>query len=347
MTVLARSIEFDLPDANVAGTPAERRGSGRDDVRLMVTHRGTGSIEHGPFSAIGRHLLPGDALVVNTSGTIPSAVDGWSADGTRVRVHFASPLPGGLWAAEVRTPTGDGGTIPGPDWGPRSLRLAGGAVVHLLARNTTSSRLWHVEVDGVTDVVSYLFAHADPIRYVPGPVVPIEDHQTIFSTEPGSAEMPSAARPFTAALVTQLISQGVVVLPVTLHAGVSSYEEDEWPGDERYQVPEHTATVVNALRDAGGRVIAIGTTVVRALETVTDARGVVHPGRGTTDTVVTPVTGLRAVDGLLTGWHEPRSSHLTMMEAFLERESLDRVYREALDNGYLWHEFGDLLLILP
>lgn len=347
MTVLARSIDFALPEANIGTEPAERRGSGRDDVRMMVAKRATGSIEHAAFSTIGQHLRPGDALVVNTSGTLPSAVDGWSADGTRVKVHFASPASGGLWAVEVRAPTGDGGTMPGPDWGPRTIRLAGGATLHLLTRNTTSSRLWHARVDGVTDVVSYLLAHGGPIRYAPGPAVPIEDYQTIFSADPGSAEMPSAARPFTAELVTALITRGVVVVPVTLHAGVSSYEDDEWPGDERYHVSEHAAAVVNAIRSSGGRVIATGTTVVRALETVADSGGVVHPGRGTTDILVTPLTGLRAVDGLLTGWHEPRSSHLSMMEAFMDREALDRVYREALDTGYLWHEFGDLLLILP
>ncbi len=347
MTVLARSIDFALPEANIATEPAERRGLGRDDVRLMIAQGATGSIEHAEFSSIVDHLRPGDALVVNTSGTVPAAVDGWSTDGTRVKVHFASPMSGGIWAVEVRSPTGGGGTIPGPDWDPRSIRLAGGATLHLLTRNTTSSRLWHVAMDGVADVTAYLFAHGEPIRYAPGRALPIEDYQTIFSAQPGSAEMPSAARPFTAGLVTELISKGVVVVPVTLHSGVSSYEDDEWPGDERYHVPEHTAAVVNALREAGGRVVATGTTVVRALETVTDSRGVVHPGRGITDTVVTPLTGLRAVDGLLTGWHEPRSSHLTLMEAFLERDTLDRVYREALDNGYLWHEFGDLLLILP
>jgi S-adenosylmethionine:tRNA ribosyltransferase-isomerase len=347
MRVLARSIDFALPEANVGNKPAEIRGSGRDDVRMMVTKRATGSIEHAAFSAIGRHLRPGDALVVNTSGTVPSAVDGWSADGTRVKVHFASPISGRLWAVEVRSLTDGGGTVPGPDWSPRTIRLAGGATLHLLARNTTSSRLWHAEVEGVSDVVSYLLVHGEPIRYSPGPALPIEDYQTVFSAEPGSAEMPSAARPFTAELVISLITRGVVVVPVTLHAGISSYEDDEWPGDERYHVSEHAAAVLNAIRESGGRVIATGTTVVRALETVADSNGVVHPGRGITDTVVTPLTGLRAVDGMLTGWHEPRSSHLTMMEAFLDRDALDEVYREALETGYLWHEFGDLLLILP
>ncbi|HEU4894542.1 MAG TPA: S-adenosylmethionine:tRNA ribosyltransferase-isomerase [Acidimicrobiia bacterium] len=347
MTVLTRPIDFTLPESNVAALPAERRGAGRDDVRMMVARRLTGSVEHAPFSAITRLLMPGDVLVVNNSATIPAAVDAWSADGTRVKVHFANPAPGGLWDVEIRSLTGDGGTVPGPDWSPRLLRLAGGAELHLLKRNSKSSRLWHAWVDGVADVDSYLVAHGEPIRYAPGPALPIDAYQTVFSADPGSAEMPSAARAFTTGLVTDLIARGVVVVPITLHAGVSSYEDDEWPGDERYEVTEPTAAVINAMRSGGGKVIATGTTVVRALETVADSTGVVHPGRGVTDTVVTPLTGARAVDGLLTGWHEPRSSHLTLMESFLARDLLDRVYQEALDCGYLWHEFGDLLLILP
>lgn len=347
MTVLARAIEFEMPESSVGTLPAERRGTGRDDVKLMVTHRSTGAIEHLRFPDIADHLDPGDVLVVNTSGTVPAAIDGWATDGTRVKVHFASPFPGGLWSVEIRRSESDGATRPGPDWGPQTLRLAGGARLHLLTRNRATPRTWVAETDDVADVLAYLFEHGAPIRYTSGPPLPLSDYQTVFSTEPGSAEMPSAARPFTTDLVTRLISKGVVVVPVTLHAGLSSYEAEEEPGDERYWVADHTAAVINAARASGGRVIATGTTVVRALETVADTSGEVHPGQGITDKLITPVTGLRVVDGLITGWHEPRSSHLMLLEAFLERGNLDRVYREALQTGYLWHEFGDILLILP
>jgi S-adenosylmethionine:tRNA ribosyltransferase-isomerase len=158
--------------------------------------------------------------------------------------------------------------------------------------------------------------------------------------------MPSAARPFSGELVASLVARGVLIAPITLHAGLSSPERHEPPQPERYRVPAPTARLVNAVRGWGGRVIAVGTTVVRALETVATAGGLVA-GEGWTNVVITPERGVRAVDGLLTGWHEPRASHLQMLEAILGAELLERSYAAALDRGYLWHEFGDSHLILP
>lgn len=313
----------------------------------MVARRSQGSIHHDVFDHLDRYIDPGDVVVVNTSATVPSAVDARTSDGRALMVHFASPAAGGLWTVEVRTPTEGGGTSPGPDLIPQTLEMRGGVRVHLLATSARTPRLWVAAVEGTSDVDAYLQAHGEPIRYVPGPGWPISDYQTIFATEVGSAEMPSAARPFTTEMVARLVTRGMTVVPVVLHTGVSSHEEDETPGEERYEVPTSTATVINALRTSGGRVIAIGTTVVRALESVADDAGNVHPGRGLTDLVVTPETRLRAVDGLLTGWHEPRSSHLNMLEAFLPRQQLQTVYDEAIVEGYHWHEFGDELLILP
>lgn len=347
MTLLTQPIDFTLPESNVAEAPAERRGSGRDDVRLMVTRRSSMSVEHHSFPRLERHLSPGDVVVVNTSATVPAAIDGWTAGGDRFKIHFAAPAAGGLWTVEVRTPVEHDGTAPGPDLSPQTLRMTGGASAHLLARSPRTPRLWVAAIEAPTDVLSHLQAHGEPIRYGAGATWPIADYQTIFATEPGSAEMPSAGRPFTPEHVTRLVSLGVAVLPILLHAGVSSYEEGESPGDERYEVPAATATVLNALRADGGRVIAVGTTVVRALESVVDGRGIVHPGHGVTDVIVTGESGVRAVDGLLTGWHEPRSSHLRLLEAFLPSEHLEAVYQEAVSTGYLWHEFGDELLILP
>ena len=159
--------------------------------------------------------------------------------------------------------------------------------------------------------------------------------------------MPSASRPFTAELVVELARRGVTVVPILLHTGVSSLEAHELPYPERYRVTDATAAHVNAVHRAGGRVIAAGTTVVRALETVADAHGVVHPGAGWTELVVTPERGVRAVDGLLTGWHEPEATHLLMLEAIAGRPALERAYAEAHRAGYLWHEFGDSHLLLP
>jgi S-adenosylmethionine:tRNA ribosyltransferase-isomerase len=159
--------------------------------------------------------------------------------------------------------------------------------------------------------------------------------------------MPSAGRPFTHELVTELVTKGVLVAPLTLHTGVSSPERGEPPYPERYRVPATTARLVNAVHGWGGRVVAVGTTVVRALETVAADDGTVSGGEGWTNLVVTPERGVRAVDGLLTGWHEPEASHLQLLEAVAGDDLLQRSYRAAQVHGYRWHEFGDLHLILP
>jgi S-adenosylmethionine:tRNA ribosyltransferase-isomerase len=176
--------------------------------------------------------------------------------------------------------------------------------------------------------------------------------------------MPSAGRPFTPELVTRLVSRGVEVAPLVLHAGVASLESHEPPYEEFYRVARQTAERVNAARRAGQRVIAVGTTVVRALETVTDESGATFPGEGWTSLVITPDRSLRSVNGLITGLHEPRATHLTVLErvasaaaqdgsgdaqvsaAFCGRRHLERAYAEARRAGYLWHEFGDSHLIL-
>ena len=346
MTLLTRSIEFTLSESNTAKAPPERRGVARDRVRLMVAHRQSGSIEHRIFDQLTDVLGAGDALVVNTSATIPAALRAIADDGTELRVHLASPLAEGLWSLEVRTPVYGGGTSPGPNLEPQALALPDRAVAHLLAKSTRSPRLWIAALEGITDLDRYLHVHGRPIRYLPGPDWPLSDYQTIFATDPGSSEMPSAGRPFTTQLVTSLVAHGIAILPITLHTGVSSFEDDESPGEERFRVPAATAIAINALRSDGGQVIAVGTSVVRALETVARKDGTVQAGKGVTDLVVTPKTGILAVDGLLTGWHEPHSSHLRLLEAFAGKVFLHRVYDEALENRYLWHEFGDELLII-
>jgi S-adenosylmethionine:tRNA ribosyltransferase-isomerase len=195
---------------------------------------------------------------------------------------------------------------------------------------------------------NYLSRYGFPIRYsYVKQFWPISYYQTVYATEVGSAEMPSAGRPFTPELITDLVARGVQIVPLILHTGVASLESHEPPYEEYYRVPAETARAVNAARTVGRHVVAVGTTVVRALETVTDSRGITHPGEGWTHLVVTPEHGLRAVHALLTGLHEPRASHLAMLEALAGRVHLQITYAEALRERYLWHEFGDLHLILP
>ena len=195
---------------------------------------------------------------------------------------------------------------------------------------------------------AYLTEHGHPIRYDYVPRRwPLSAYRTVYAAEPGSAEMPSAGRPFTPELITQLVTSGVLVAPITLHTGVSSQEHHEPPYPERFRVPAHTARLVNAVHEWGGRVVAVGTTVVRALETVSQPDGSVTPDDGWTNLLVTAKRGLWTVDGLLTGLHEPESSHLEMLRAAVGEGLLERSYEAALECGYRWHEFGDSHLILP
>jgi S-adenosylmethionine:tRNA ribosyltransferase-isomerase len=346
---LLDSHDFVLPPEREAHEPAEARGLTRDAVRLMVAHRGTGAIEHAHFSDLSRFLQPGDLVVINTSGTLPAALDVITADGTPLTLHLSTPLPAGGWVVELRQ---DGGARPYFDGTPGlHLTLPGDAGATLLTPyplGTEHPRLWAATVNVPGTLHAFLARFGRPIRYAHVPKKwPLGAYQNVYALEPGSAEMASAGRGFTHDLVTALVAKGIGVAPIVLHAGVSSQEAGEPPFPEPFRVPADTARRVNATREWGGRVIAIGTTVVRALETVADDRGLAHPGRGWTDHVVTPEVGVRIVDGLLTGWHEPRASHLAMLETIAGRPLLELSYQAALDEGYLWHEFGDSHLVLP
>jgi S-adenosylmethionine:tRNA ribosyltransferase-isomerase len=327
-----------------AQEPPEARGADRADVAMLVARRHDLELVHARFHELPRFLSAGDLLVVNTSATLPAALDAHLA-GRRLELWFSTRAPDGSWLVELRT--SDRAPYPPPPVDAR-LDLPGGAHVQLLAHVAGSERLSVGRFELDEQLHEYLRRHGRPIRYgyVPEPW-PLDTYQTVFALEPGSAEMPSAGRPFTAELVTELVSRGVLFSPVTLHTGVSSPEQGEAPFPERFQVPPATARLVNAVRAWNGRVIAVGTTVVRALETVAAADGTVSAGQGSTSLVVTPERGLRAIDGLLTGWHESESSHLALLEAAAGVELLERSYCAALEDGYLWHEFGDLHLILP
>jgi S-adenosylmethionine:tRNA ribosyltransferase-isomerase len=322
-----------------AHEPPEARGISRDDVALMVSRSRGQSVSHHRFGDLPGLLMPGDLLVVNNSGTLPSAVP----VSHELVVHFSTAMPDGTWLVELRFGNG-AATVPyrGGAAGDR-LVLPGGALLRLVSRFT--GRLWRAKLS--TAVVPYLLRHGRPIRYsYVRHAWPIEAYQTVFATTPGSAEMPSAGRPFSPEVVTRLVSRGVTVAPITLHTGVSSLEDNEDPYPEPYDVPPATARLVELTREHGGRVIAIGTTVVRALETAALA-GEMGPASGWTTHVVTPEAGLHAVDGLLTGLHEPRSSHLRMLAAFAGEHLLSDCYDEAAERGYRWHEFGDVHLLLP
>ena len=283
--------------------------------------------------------------MVNTSATLPAALPA-RLDGEDVVLHLSTPADAGNWVVELRT--AELMPLPGPRMGAH-----GGAARRRAppscSRGTSPAGAcpWRGS-RSASRSEDYLRRHGHPIRYrhTPGEW-PIDAYQTVFATDPGSAEMPSAARPFTGELVAELAARGVLFAPLTLHAGVSSLELGESPYPERYRVPGATARLVNAVHGWGGRVIAVGTTVVRALETVATLGGRVRAGEGLTNLVVTPERGLHAVDGLITGWHEPSSSHLRLLEAAAGPDLLSGSYAAAESRGYRFHEFGDSHLILP
>ncbi|MFD8132393.1 S-adenosylmethionine:tRNA ribosyltransferase-isomerase [Streptomyces mirabilis] len=341
-----------VPEERSARVPAEQRrpGRDRDSVRLLVSC-GT-EVSHHAFVELPRRLRAGDLLIVNTSPTLAAAVDGWIGH-ARVVVHFSTRGDDGRWAVELRDPDGRG-TTRARAGGPAGteVRLAGDVRLVLEEPLTPyGSRLWWGRVSE-PDVLGLLRRHGRPIRYsYTQRDQPLSVYQTVFALPSadggGSAEMPSAARPFTARLVAELVSRGVQFAPITLHTGVASAEAHEPPYPERYEVPEASARLINAARAGEGRILAVGTTAVRAVESAVDAGGVVRARKGWTDLVVTPERGVRVVDGLLTGLHEPEASHLLMLEAIAGRAAIERSYGEALSGLYLWHEFGDVHLILP
>jgi S-adenosylmethionine:tRNA ribosyltransferase-isomerase len=348
------SLDFELPPELEAGEPPEARGLARDEVRLMVSYRSDNGVVHSRFRDLGDFLEAGDVLIINTSGTMNAALEAKREDGTALELHLSTHLPADLWIAEARRP-GSTGTEPFYDArAGEMLRLPGGATATLHTPyprgsiRSGGSRLWISTLDLPEPLDKYLDLQGFPIRY--GYVRegwPATFYQTVYTTEMGSAEMPSAGRAFTPELITSLIAHGVHFAPLILHAGVASLEADEPPYEEFYRVPPETARLVNAARAADRRVAAVGTTVVRALETTTDEDGITHPGEGWTSLIVTPQRGIQSVGAMLTGLHEPRSTHLAMLEALAERRHLRLAYSEALREGYLWHEFGDLHLILP
>ncbi len=346
---------FTLPSDLAATAPPEVRGLARDEVRLLVA-RAQG-IEHRRFAELGAVLEPGDLVVVNTSQTVASALDGHREGGRTVVVHVAGParqaratpavVDTGDWIVELRRPDASGPVLdaePG-----ETVTLTDGTQLRLLAPAAgPSRRLWRVRLHLDEPALSNLARVARPIAYgYLDDRYGIEAYRTVLGREPGSAVMPSAGRPFSDAMVTDLVTRGVAVAPVLLHTGVSSLEADEAPEAERYEVPAATARLVDHTRRFGGRIVAVGTTVTRALETVADRDGRVAAGAGWTDVVLGPDRPARVVDGLVTGWHEPDASHLLLLEAVAGAELVGRAYTAAVAGAYRWHEFGDSCLLLP
>jgi S-adenosylmethionine:tRNA ribosyltransferase-isomerase len=363
------AVRFRLPPELEAAAPPEARGLRRDHVRLLLVDRASGSATHHRFHELPRMLEPGDLLVANDSRTLPASLLGRTAAGVPLEVRLAARDGSSeRWAALVLgvpaggddpalVPTDARPAAPPLEAGQR-LEFGGGLGATVLGRHEEAGPLAWLAFDAVGERLAEALHRAGrPVRYAYVPRAwPLHHYQTLFAAGPGSAEMASAGRPFTVQTLADLRARGVGLATISLHAGLSTYGDPatdrRYVPAEPYLVPEATAAAVAACRAAGGRVVAVGTTVVRALETAAaspagNGAGGVRAGGGVTRLRIGPGHRLAAVDGLLTGLHEPEASHLDLLGAFLDRPALDRAYAAALAAGYLWHEFGDVCLLLP
>ena len=341
------AVRFSLPPELEAHEPPEFRGLRRDYVRMMVLPRFGGSISHTRFSTLADFMRAGDLLVVNSSRTLPALMRAHDQRGEPVEVRLAHRRSDSRWDALLlngRTHIGRDGML--LDFGQDLSAQVG-------ERRPDLPFLWRLEFNRCClDLLDHIYRLGEPVRYTyVKEALPIDLYQTVFATEPGSVEMPSAGRAFSWELLLKLKTRGVGIVPVLLHTGLSSTREDAIDAthpiyDEEYQVPESTASAINKTHRRGGRVIAVGTTVVRALETVSREDGTITMGRGWTRLHIDAGHRLRAVEGLITGFHEPQASHLELLCAFVEPARLEAAYHEAIERGYLWHEFGDINLIL-
>jgi S-adenosylmethionine:tRNA ribosyltransferase-isomerase len=355
------AVRFRLPPELEAAAPPEARGLRRDHVRLLVVDRASGSVGHHRFHELPRLLEPGDLLVVNDSRTLPASLLGRTAGGEPLEVRLAA-RDGDRWAALVLGVPGDGtdpALVP-TDARPAApvvaagerIGFAGGLGATVLGRHEEAGPLVWLAFDRAGERLAEALHRAGrPVRYAYVPEAwPLHHYQTMFAAGPGSAEMASAGRPFTVQTLRDLRDRGIGLATISLHAGLSTYGDPatdrRYVPAEPYLVPEATAAAVAACRAVGGRVVAVGTTVVRTLETAA-AGGTVRAGAGVSRLRIGPGYRLAVVDGLLTGLHEPEASHLDLLAAFLDRPALDLAYAAALASGYLWHEFGDVCLLLP
>jgi S-adenosylmethionine:tRNA ribosyltransferase-isomerase len=338
------NLQFELPSELEAAAPAEARGLRRDEVRLLVSDYTKDVVAEGLFYQLPDFLQAGDLLVINTSGTLAAALQG-RREGGLVGVHISTQIsaePRPIAVIELRTcentPLFDGRA-------GETIALPDGRL-RLLAPHNRSRRLWLAAFEIPVSLNCFLKAHGRPIRYsYVRDSWGIESYQTVFAEQMGSAEMPSAGRAFTPELVTRLVNKGVVFAPVTLHTGVASVEAHEPPYEEWFAISAESALRINRAKADGRRIIAIGTTAVRAVESAVDNRGQVQAKQGWTDRLITPEQPPQIIDSLLTGFHEPAATHLAMLSAIASTQHLEHVYNMALQGRYLWHEFGDLHLL--
>ena len=350
MNMTSSIIEFELPGRLECTQPTELRNLERDEVRLLVT-TDSKHVRHTTFRNVDQHLQKGDVLVVNTSATRATALPVALPGNRKGMAHFSTRVNGHEWLVEIRE-IEEEKTV---RWKEGKLgmkfHLPDGAEIRLKRKFYKERELLHLWVADFTtfqEQEAYLAEHAQPIKYDHlNEHYPLDFYQTHFSLHPGSSEMPSAGRGFTKDLVERLLEKGVIFAPILLHTGVSSLEENESPYAEYMEIDQASATKINNAKKHGRKIIAVGTTAVRVVESAVNQRGEVVPYTGNTDLFIDNGYRMKVINGLLTGFHEPRASHLKMLQSIAGFDHIERAYDSALENNYFWHQFGDLHLILP
>lgn len=336
-------IRFDRPKDLEATRPPEERGIPRDGVRLLVSTAVGETHRH--FRDLLGILRSGDLVVVNESATVPAALPAHGPLGEFV-VHLSTRYSGEFWLAEPRWSAARPGPLP---LAPGDRFEVGGVAARVVAPYPGLPRLLFVDFEQSID--PKITERGRPIRYgYLNRDYPLATYQTIFASVPGSAEMASAGRPFSHDLVDRLRRAGVRFASVVLHAGVSSIEvtdpivEAHPISPEPFRVPPETVAAIATTRCAGGRVFAVGTTVARALESAWDGDHLA-PSAGFTRLFLHPGRTPRSFDALLTGFHDPETTHLALLYSVAGARTIRRAYESAVSGGYLWHEFGDSHLI--
>lgn len=329
--------------------PPEFYGRERDEVKLLAIDTKSGTYSSVPFTDIPGLLRRGDLLVFNNSMLIPSSVPVFdNTTGRNGYLNFGTSWKEGMILAEPR-PKSFNRLLGAAE---RDVTIIGpGAGMTLKGRHKAFQRfVWAGAESGEMQLSDMLLKYGAPLTYDHIPFkLPLEYYRTAFSTIPGSVEFPSAGRPFSRRVLEMLRKRGVGTAEITIHCNLSPLEPSEFDGsssllEERYVISHAAAEAINGAREAGGRVIAVGTSVVRALEASYDGRAV--PRSAETDLFIRPGHKIKSVDGLVTGMHDPESSHVEMISSFVDDSLLQSAYSTALSLGFQWHEFGDLSLVL-
>ena len=342
MNMKTSDFDYNLPQELIAQTPVEPR----DSSRLLVYHRDTGAVEHKIFRDVIDYLNPGDVLVINQTRVIPARLYGVK-EGTGGAIEFLLLRRLNLTDWEVILKPGKKAKP-----GARFVFGNGELVAEILAISEDGGRTVRFFYEGVFEDVLDRLGQMPLPPYIHEKLEDKTRYQTVYAKVDGSAAAPTAGLHFTPALLEKIRQKGVDVVPVLLHVGLGTFRPvkeddvaDHHMHSEYYEVTPEQAEAINAARARGGRIVCVGTTSVRTLETVATEDGVVHPGSGFTQIFITPGVKIKAVDALITNFHLPQSTLLMLISALMGRENALDVYRQAVEERYRFFSFGDAMLI--